>query len=243
MNNQKVIIVGMIYKSTSYLSFMLEQINKFCLSDTKLNVDYVIIANDASTEVLSYLKDHNIQHLIYNDPKPEDYYLNRVYRAWNFGGFNANGDILVFINSDMGFSSDWLDNLLVQLDRTTIPCSRLVESGKLLSGKHAISRNFGRSPDEFNQDNFLAFTNSIKKKECLSGGLYMPCAFYKDDFIRSGGYPEGNVCAGGVGVWKTKCIESGDSWFFKSNPVMSQKKHVTVFDSIVYHIQEGEMDT
>ena len=243
MNKQKIIVVGMIYKSIPYLSFMMGQINEFCLSNTKQNVDYIIIANDASKEVLNYLKKQNIQHLIYNDHKPEDYYLNRVYRAWNFGGYNVEGDTLVFVNSDMAFSFGWLDNLVERFNEKTIPCSRLVESGKLLSGKHAVSKNFGRSPDTFRKDDFLNFTSSIKKEECLSGGLYMPCVFSKKDFVCSGGYPEGNICAGGVGAWKTKCIMSGDAWFFHNNPIMKQKNHITVFDSIVYHIQEGELDT
>lgn len=219
-----ITIVGMIYKSCEYLDFMMKGIRK---SD----VDYLIIANDATVEVLEKLKEDNINHLVYNDPKPDDYYLNRVYRAWNFAGMHAPGNIIIFINSDMAFAPMWIENLIKNLNTDTIPCSRLVESSKLLSGNYAISMNFGKCPKEFKEKEFLNYAENTKIDIIKPGGLYMPCAFYRQDFINSGGYPEGNVGK-----------ESGDHFFFYSNPVMKNKQHITVFDSIVYHIQEGEKD-
>lgn len=242
MNKPKIVIVGMVYKSVKYLNFMMRQIQEFCLSNTKQNVDYLIIANDANEAVLNKLREWRIKYLWYRDSEPEDYYLNRVYRAWNFGGFSADGDILLFINSDMAFSPGWLDNLMVYFDEKTIPCSRLVESGKLLSRDHAISKDFGRSCDTFKKEEFLDYAKGIQNEGWLKGGLFMPFPISKKDFVKSGGYPEGNIYQGGIGAWKTPCIASGDAYFFYHNPVMKKKKHITVFDSIVYHIQEGEKD-
>jgi hypothetical protein len=240
---QVVSIVGMIYKSVTYLNFMLGEIKEYCFSlKENYDVNYLIVANDPTNSVQQKLHLDNIVHVVYKDPKSNDYYMNRVYRAWNFGGRNAPGDILVFINSDMAFSPNWLGNLLKHLTPQTIPCSRLVESGKLRSGQHAVSKNFGRTPKEFRRKDFLDYAKSIKLKQIHPGGLYMPCAFYRKDFIQSGGYPEGNIYAGGEGAFGTKFIESGDFHFFNRNSVMRKKKHITVFDSIVYHIQEGEKD-
>lgn len=230
-----ITVIGMIYKAPTYLDFMMKGIQK-------LNTNYLVIANDPSTTIIDKLNADNIRHIIYRDRTPNDYYMNRIYRAWNFGGRRAEGDILIFINSDMAFSPNWLENLLAHLDRSTIPCSRLIESGKLLSGTHAISKDFGRSPDDFNETNFINYSCSIKKNEAHAGGLFMPCAFYKDDFVNSGGYPEGNIYSGGIGAFGTKFLQSGDDYFFNNNPVMKVKKHITVFSSIVYHIQEGEKD-
>ena len=70
----------------------------------------------------------------------------------------------------------------------------------------------------------------------------MPCAFYKDDFVESGGYPEGNIYEGGVGANETKFLCSGDDYYFNYHPTMSKKRQVTDFDSLVYHIIEGEKD-
>ena len=238
----QITIVGMIYKSCSYLDFMMKGIKTYCLQSPGLSVDYVIVANDASTKVKEKLESGSIKHLLYNDPKPDDYYLNRVYRAWNFGGFNAKGDVLVFINSDMAFTPHWLNRLISKLTPDTIPCSRLVESGKLLSGQHAISKDFGRTSAKFRENLFLDYAHKAAKSETHSGGLFMPCAFYKKDFEASGGYPEGNIYQGGPGVVSTKFLQSGDDYFFYKNQVMSSKRHITVFDSIVYHVQEGEKD-
>ncbi len=224
-----VCVVGMIYKSLAYLDFMVGQMKKYC------DCDCGIVANDATPEILEALKSFEDWGWVleYNDPNPEEYYLNRVYRAWNAGGFYCASkyDVVIFVNSDMGFSPGWHDNLVATLTEDTIPCSRLVESGKMLSGKHAISKNFGRHPSEYQEDAFLAFAEKEKLQLIVAEGLYMPCAFRTEDFLASGGYPEGNV--NGM---------PGDVYFFNWNPVMKEKQHITVFNSIVYHIIEGEMD-
>lgn len=239
----RVVVVGMIYKSKSYLDFMMDNIRKYCLqSNNNYEINYLIVANDASETILNKLKVDQINHIIYCDPKPNDYYLNRVYRAWNFGGRSSDGDIIVFINSDMAFTSGWLDHLLKHLDRDTIPCSRLVESGKLRSAANAISKDFGRTALTFDEKKFIEYAKQIGENKVLDKGLFMPCAFYKDDFLRSGGYPEGNIYKAGVGRTDSKFIQSGDNYFFYNNSVMGRKRHITVCDSIVYHIQEGELD-
>ena len=76
----------------------------------------------------------------------------------------------------------------------------------------------------------------------------MPCLFEKQTVIDAGLYPEGNIflennkLVSGYPndrpVWK-----AGDDYFFHN--VLEAKhnmKHITVFDSLVYHIQEGEKD-
>jgi hypothetical protein len=84
------------------------------------------------------------------------------------------------------------------------------------------------------------YAEIIKEPRAYPGGLFMPCAFYKKDFVVSGGYPEGNVYQGGIGITNTPFIKSGDAFFFQD--ILKNKKHITAFDSIVYHIQEGELD-
>ena len=119
----------------------------------------------------------------------------------------------------------------------------MVESGKLSSGMHAIgNKNFGLTPSEYQEQNFLAYAQSILDNSIRPGGLYMPCALYKKDFVESGGYPEGNIYKSGIGTLVGNVIQSGDDYFFHNNQIMSRKKHITVFNSIVYHIQEGEKD-
>lgn len=239
-NMTTVTLIGMIYKSVKYLDFMWSQMQRYCQS-SKYKIQYLVIANDATDSILKRLAEKKIPYLVYKDEK-HDYYLNRVYRAWNFGGMSVKSDAIIFVNSDMAFTPGWIDALMARLNSETIPCSRLIESGKLKSGELAISKDFGRTVDEFDEDRFLEYAKTVSIKMVCKGGLYMPCAFYTKDFSLSGGYPEGNIHAGGVGDSSTKVLESGDRHFFYSNQVMRTKKHITVYDSIVYHIQEGEID-
>jgi hypothetical protein len=203
-----------------------------------------VVANDATPEVLAGLKGCGIAHTIYNDPKPNDYYLNRVYRCWNYAGKTSVYENICFVNSDMVFSKDWLANLLKHHDGINIPCSRLVESGKLLSGMHGFSRNFGRTPKEIDFAGWYEFAEKFKQRLPHYGGLYMPCVFQKGRFIESGMYPEGNIYQDGrAGSMVGGVIMSGDDHYF--NQVLVKKygmRHLTVFDSLSYHLQEGEKD-
>jgi hypothetical protein len=182
-----------------------------------------------------------IPYLDYHDPNPQDYYLNRVYRAWNAGARAAKTDLIVFINSDQWLAPGALENLLKRYDENTIPCSRLVESGKMPSGQWGISKDFGRTPSTFQTEAFERYADEIAVDEVRDGGLYMPCCLNRREFLDLGGFPEGNIYSGGIGHTSTRFIRSGDDHFF--NHVATNRRHVTVFDSLAYHVQEGEMDS
>ena len=82
--------------------------------------------------------------------------------------------------------------------------------------------------------------------ETHNGGLFMPCVFETKRFIESGKYPEGNVYHNGIGTINNGGIfvKSGDAYYF--DDILNKKygmKHITVFNSLVYHIQEGEKDS
>jgi hypothetical protein len=55
-------------------------------------------------------------------------------------------------------------------------------------------------------------------------------------------YPEGNIYKDGAGTLNGAVVESGDAWFFREFTKKTGRKHITCFDSLVYHIQEGEKD-
>jgi glycosyltransferase involved in cell wall biosynthesis len=231
LSTQKIAIVCLIYKSTGYAKFVLDSFKKY----TK-DAEFLFIANDATEKVKSYLRENNINHLIFENEDKNEHYIKRVYRAWNFGGQSAPADIIVFVNSDMAFSSNWLENLVGELNEKRIVTSRLIESGKLPSDKSAISKNFGTTYKEFNDDSFQEFVKQSSQRKIIKGGLFMPCAFYKDMFSKSGGYPIGNRQE------KSGKITSGDWIFFYEKLKPMGIEHYTICDSLVYHIQEGEMD-
>jgi hypothetical protein len=238
-------VIGMIYKSVDYLNLLCEQLLS-CKVDG-WDVGIRIVANDATPEVLEALKNQEVPFDVYNDPSPEDFYLNRVYRCWNHAGKTSEYDNICFVNSDMMFSPGWISNLLKHHDGINIPCSRLVESGKLRSGSYGIEKDFGKSPKNLDQEGFNEYVEQISEDKCEDRGLYMPCIFETRRFVESGMYPEGNVFKKGqylvAGYPNDRPVYmSGDDFFFRSLEEVYGMSHKTVFDSIVYHIQEGEKD-
>lgn len=242
---KEIEIIALIYKSANYLKFIFEQLTGPFNKVEGWDVRVRIVANDATDEVivaLSEMPEMNVS--IYSDARLDDYYLNRVYRCWNYSVRTSSCEYVCLVNSDMAFSENWLSALIKDIDLDKmIPCSRLVESGKLLSGQHAIVKNFGRHIGEFKQKEWNEFANKTKTESIFSGGLYMPCIFNTKRFMHSGGYPEGNIYEDGIGTCNGRVVKSGDAYFFQDilglTLGMSQ---VTVFDSLVYHFQEGEMD-
>ena len=253
--NKNIEIIAMIYKSVDYLNLISKQLKSDTLEVDGWSVGTRIVANDATKEVLQRLSELDIPYSIYNDPKPEDFYLNRVYRCWNYGGRTSTYDNICFVNSDMAFSKGWLANLLKHHNGKNMPCSRLVESGRIpvATERHGISKNFGASPKDFNQIAFENFVEEVKEDKAESWGLLMPCVFEKERFMDAGMYPEGNVFISGWRGGKPeleigcpndrKIYAPGDVYFFEKILTNKYKmKHITVFDSLVYHVQEGEMD-
>ena len=235
----RVSVVCLIYKSPAWARFVHESFARHAKPAPRYgNVEFLFVANDPTDRLLGFLRSAGLNHVVFRNPDSGEYYLNRVYRAWNHGGTEAaaRGDVVVFVNSDMAFSPGWLDNLLKRLDGRTIVTSRLVESGKMPSGLHAVERNFGRTHSEFDGGAFQEFAAGISEDRAERGGLYMPCAVYADTFRRSGGYPTGKSGE------PDGAVMHGDVVFFSKTLRAMGLSHVTAFDSVVYHVQEGELD-
>jgi acetyltransferase-like isoleucine patch superfamily enzyme len=236
-------IVCLIYKSTQWLEFVFTQVMKY--TDMK-DVEFYFVANDATTEVLNCLKINKIPHYIWNNTAEhkKEWYINNVYRAYNFGARKAKSDFLIFINSDMAFSPNWLNDLAEMYTGKNCLVSRMVESGKLKSGLHAISKNFGRTVKTYKEEKFLQFAEKIKKHVIKNSGLYGPLFINKKHFLSVDGYPEGNVNIGS-NIWKPKMAKQGELCVPGDVVLMEKLKsrsiiHQTVFNSVIYHFQEGE---
>ena len=240
-----VSIICLIYKSVKWLRFVYEQVLRYTDMSNK---ECFFVANDATDEVLQYLSRHYIPHYVWNNSAEQrnEWYINNVYRAWNHGARMARGDYLLFINSDMAFSPGWFERLFETLNGQNCVTSRLVESGKLASGEYGVSRNFGRTVEEYAEEDFLKYAKSISQPVVPDGGLFMPLLIRKDGFLRVGGYPEGNIVpdsdlfSPSIARQDEPCV-SGDAVLMQKLQTIGIQ-HQTAFDSIVYHFQCGEMD-
>jgi len=243
MNKKNEIeIIALIFKSIDYLDLIYNQLKSDNCKVDGWDVKLRIISNDGSLEIIEKLKTLDIPHTIYHDKNKNDYYLNRVYRCWNYAGLTSKYENICFVNSDMVFTKNWLNNLLKYHDGINIPCSRLIESGKLHSGKYAIEFNCGKTPKTVNYNLWEKISGEFKSNEIKDGGLFMPCILNTKRFIESGMYPEGNIYDNGVGRLGN-FLKSGDAYYFEFLEKKYNMKHVTVFNSLVYHIQEGEKDS
>lgn len=242
----KYSIVCLIYKSVQWLQFVYEQVLKY--TDMK-DVEFYFVANDATPEVLEYLKNNYIPHYIWDNTEEhkKEWYINNVYRAWNFGAKQAKGDFIIFVNSDMAFSPNWLENLIAGYHGQNCVTSRLVESGKMESGQYGIGKNFGRSISSYYEKGFQKYASAIAINDIKPGGLYMPLFIRKKHFLSVEGYPEGNPLPGSD-IFHPKLAKLGELSISGDTIFMAKLQsqgiiHETTFSSIVYHFQEGEMDS
>jgi hypothetical protein len=208
-------VVAMVYRSPAYAAMIRRELERTV-------PHFRIVANDP-VHPLRWDGE------VYHDPEPQDHYLARVYRCWNYCVASSKAEHVCLVNSDMVFSTGWLEALERRMDGRTLPVSRLVEPGIIRPGQHALEIDMGRDPDDFPLIPWERMASDLSEDRTEPGGLFMPCVFSREAFLRVGGYPEGNV--GSV---------SGDAWLFKRLGDAGYS-HVTCFDSLVYHFQEGEM--
>lgn len=233
-----ITIATLIYKSQEYLNFVLNSLTEHT-KDTNHNIKFLVVANDAEEEILDTLEEMDyfstcIPSKIafkFVDHRNEDknaIWIDRVYNAWNRCIEECDTEAICFVNSDMSFSKNWIDNLAKYNLMRFIPTSRLVESGRMPSLPGLISKNFGLVLNEFNKEGFENFADEIRSPTVSIGvGAYMPSLFITERIRGIGGWRKNS---GGV---------SGDRITFRLLEQMGIR-HIMVNDSIVYHFQRGE---
>lgn len=237
-SDAEVTLVVLVYRSLRWLDWCMEGVD-FSKSETRYR--WLVVANDATEEV----KNDPRVAVEYNNEDPSEFYINRVYRAWNAGVLEAPTQLVVMLNSDMYASDHWLDALVEvkRIEPQTVPTSLLVESGRLPSGMPEYVKDFGRNPEEFDTENFegdaatirvLATRVGVKDSDpprlTEPGRLYMPILVDRQEFFDVGAYPEGNP-PGTTGD-KDLVRRYAEAGF----------KHVTALGSVVYHCQLGEQE-
>lgn len=208
--------VGMIYRSPEFLQFMRDQ--GHCDR---------IVANDPEPRLPLDGLD------IYHDPYPEAYYLERVYRCWNYCVRSSAADYVCLVNSDNAFYGEWKAPLIALLDGKTLPCSKIVEPLLLGENAEVVQILFDKlllDPEHFNWDVWNGIASTVwEKGKVKDGGMYMPSILHRASFLEVGGFPEGNV----DGV-------SADTILFEKLKELGFR-HVTCYESVVFNFLEGEM--
>lgn len=227
----EVTIVVLIYRSLKWLDFVMQGVDS-SKNDTKYR--WLVVANDATEEV----KNDPRVDVVFDNADPNEFYINRVYRAWNEGVLNASTQLVVMMNSDMYASDYWLDALVESREDypQSVATSLLIESGRLESGMPEHVRDFGLNPDEFKHEQFKKRSLELRGEEhgwnvdYEPGRLYMPILIDRQEFFDVGSYPEGNPPG-----------TTGDKDLIRRYKEAGFE-HVTALGSVVYHVCLGEQE-
>jgi hypothetical protein len=246
-------IISLIYSGVDWLEFQYAEMIKLQKELGPGEVEILFVANDANVEVVDFLRHNNIPHVIAPGRSHiSEWYINSVYRGYNFGVKQAKGKYVLLTNSDMAYVPGFLYRILKHRDKNSILVGKLIESGRLTPGALAIERNLGKKLKSFKRRKFYNLASKLSIDTVSEGGLFMPCLIEKEIFIAAGGYPEGNILKRDIDAYLNKAKYSfadpldpqisGDTAFF-----MSLKKigvnHTTVNSALAYHFQEGEKST
>lgn len=246
----EITLVSLIYKDLDWLEFQYSQLLKLQTDLPVGKADILFIANDATPEVLAFLRENGIPHkAISTRANADEWFINSVYRAYNSAVEFAKTDFVYLVNSDMAYTKGTLARLYERRDPNLLLASRLVELGVLESGLFGIERSFGSKPKTFRQKDFMNYASTISTPEIHDGGLYMPLLVHRETFLRLGGYPEGNLTPESLkeyvsGGRPTIAVQGATSIPGDRAFVLRAEKasvfHKTAFDSIAYHFQAGE---
>lgn len=247
----KVTIICLVYQSTDYAKCFYESLQQHTPELQTGEARLMIIANDATEEMLAFLRENNYPFIEHRNPKCniEDLnqrgyagpdYIARVYNGYNCGIQNADTPEIVLMNSDNFVSSGWLKNLRKRLDKNHVVSPVLVQPHGVfpnpINGTHSLVMDFGCGLESFkkNEARFVAWAETIKQNSVGIGNPFMPLLLYKWQAELAGGFPEGNIAD-----IDDKIKFSGDTYFFRKLDLLGIT-HINSNDSVIYHLQEGE---
>ena len=234
MKKPKVSMFALISRSPRWAKFIYNSLIKNTPEFKNGDAEFYFIVNfkeGVSDKLITYLDNKQVPYYVFRSKKSQlnyPYNMKEIYQAWNHGAKVSNGEFICPINSDMYPAPNWLSELIKNYSDDKIVSSRLVESGRMPSGLHGITRNFGKIPEKFEAKKFEEYAETITVPTLQAGGLYMPYLLKKESFSKILGYPEGNL--NGI---------PGDQVFIQRLSSIGIH-HYTCFSSIVYHVQEGE---
>lgn len=247
----QVTIVCLIFKSTTWLEFAYGEALRLARQLPKGDVDILFVANDPSAEVSAFLLENRIPHVTFMGRRhPDEWYINSVYRAYNFGVASVQTKYAYLINSDMAFHDLALRNVMSVAAKDCFIATRLVERGRLATGLHGVEKDFGSEPRNFRRKDFQKFATALSLGKTEDGGLFMPLLVHADTFVELGGFPEGNVLETEIDPYiegrSYKVASKGDRLIPGDKALMMRAAlrgvgHKTLFNSLAYHFQEGEL--
>ena len=246
----KITLISLIYSGVDWLEFQYGELLKLSSELPPGEVEILFVANNASPSVIEFLDDNGIPYVVSPGRESEnEWYINSVYRSYNFGVSQAKGEYVLLTNSDMAYCEGFLYSMMLEGSPDLYLTGKLIESGRLRPADAAIKKNFGKKLKRFQREAFEKSARRLRKRGLEDRGLFMPALLHKDTFLKYGGYPEGNLVVESLDDYLNdrqikfaeigqKCIP-GDKAFL-SLLTKFDIEHKTNLNSLCYHFQEGE---
>ena len=246
----RITLISLIYSGVDWLEFQYGELLKLASELPPGEVEILFVANDASKSVIDFLNGNAIPYIL-SPGKNDDaeWYINSVYRSYNYGVAHAKGEYVLLTNSDMAYSEGFLYSMIMEADPNKYLVAKLVESGRLKPADSAVKRDLGKKIKKFKRREFNKIVNSLRKRSLEDGGLYMPALVHRDTFLNFGGYPEGNLRKNSLHKFVAGLpyeiavpgeeLIAGDQAFLHLLS-KSSVEHKTNLNSFCYHFQEGE---
>ena len=249
-NRPYVSIISPVCMSVHWLEFQYGELLALRKEISAEEVEIIFVANNAPPEVIDYLVQNNIPHVIAPRAANEGSgSINSVYCAYNFGASKAEGEYLLFVNSDMAYAPSFLHKMALAATPGKYVAAKLIEPRRQKQIGFSIQKNFGKSLSTFRRSSFYKFANKVSERSQELGGSCMPAIVFKKDFVRLGGFPMGDISSDsfesyeqGGSYLQARVGEpkvAGDHAFiarFKNSGGL----HATDNSAIVYHFQKYE---
>jgi glycosyltransferase involved in cell wall biosynthesis len=151
------------------------------------------------------------------------------YGNWNKGAKHAKGEYLVFATDDQYFAPGWDDALLSAYQPKRLVAGQLVEPGIIPVWRTNIQADFGTTPADFAEADFITWCAKQSAHGFKTDGFFIPLLMHRRDFAQLGPYPT-------EGQFGTQSAVSNDDHFIK-HALRLGYTFGTAQDSYSYHFQ------
>lgn len=167
-----------------YVKLLLRSLQTNLDSDEHQIVVFIDSDNEGTLEYLQSIQSQFKDLLIVNNElgAPVGYQRNKTLLTEY-----AKHDIISYLQSDMVVGPHYDTEVLKHAKRGRILSSTRVEPP--LHGQSAVTftKNFGLHPEEFHIEEWNAYAEQVKRDELITY-FFAPITYYKEDWMRLGGY-------------------------------------------------------
>lgn len=250
-NRPYVSIICPVSMSVHWIEFQYGELLALKKEISAEEVEIIFVANNAPSEVIDYLVQNNIPHVIAPDEtNGGSGSINSVYCAYNYGASKAEGEYLLFVNCDMAYAPSFLHNMALAATPGKYVVPKLIEPRRQAQIGFSVQKNFGKSILTFRRSKFYKFASKVSERsQELGRGSCMPAIVFQKDFVRLGGFPMGDISSNSFesyvqgGPYLQASVSepkiAGD-YAFIARFKTSGGFHITDNSAIVYHFQEYE---